>query len=210
MKLPKQDNYEIAFKLAKQDLLAADLDERSKNSGAELTAEGNMKIAYFSRTVEIKMPEVEMKYEAGPKVDLWEQILILHYINKSSGKRAVGEWVSFKDIPAGDFYYPAFEKRSTARLLKVFSARPDKLVEAGRLVGAGAADYGDYAVIVQAFANVPVLLTMWEGDDEFAPTANILFDRTVEEHLVTEDVAVLAGLTVSRLNRAARKIEQEQ
>ena len=168
-----------------------------------------MKIAYLGRTVEIKLPDVEMKYEDGPKVELWEQILILHYINKSSGKKVVGEWVSFRDIQAGDFYYPAFEKRSIARLLKVFSAGPAKLVKAGHLIGAESADYGDYSVIVQALANVPVLLTIWEGDDEFAPTANILFDRTVEEHLVTEDVAVLAGLAVSSLNRAARKLDQE-
>jgi len=210
VKLPEQDNYEIALKLTKEDLLAADLEERAQKVGAMLGRDGNMKIAYFGQQVQINMPEVDMKYEHGPEVELREQILILHYINNSTGTEPVGEWVSFRDMPAGQFYYDAFERRSIGRLLKVYGTQPEKLVQAGKLIGGESSQYGDHAVSLRAFPRLPILCTIWEGDEELDPTANILFDRTVDQHLVTEDVAVLAGLAVSRLNRAARRLDQEQ
>jgi len=48
-------------------------------------------------------------------------------------------------------------------------------------------------VEVEAFLGVPILVKLWKGDEEFAPEANMLFDRSISRIFCTEDVAVLAG-----------------
>ena len=201
MKLPKQDNYEVAFRLAKDELLAADLDERCRNSGAELKSESSLELKYFNRMVTIELPEVTMKYESGRGVPLWEQILILHYINKSSGGKPTGDMISFKEIPAGEFYYEAFKKRGLKKLTSVFGKRPEMLVVAGEALGGERTAYGDCSVQISALPNVPVMFVVWEGDEELPPSGNILFDQNISEYLVTEDVAVLSGLAVGKLVR---------
>jgi len=198
----------VAFKLAKDELLAADLDERCRKSGAELKSESGLELKYFNRAVSIGLPEVSMKYESGGSVPLWEKILILHYINKSSGRKPTDNMVSFKEIPAGEFYYEAFKKRGLKKLTSVFGKRPEMLVQAGETLGGERTAYGDCSVRISAFPNVPVMFVVWEGDEELPPSGNILFDQNISEYLVTEDVAVLSGLAVGKLTRAKKSSEE--
>jgi hypothetical protein len=46
---------------------------------------------------------------------------------------------------------------------------------------------------------VPVRIILYAGDAEFAPEANILFDRSIGGMLSPEDIAWLAGMLVYRL-----------
>jgi len=57
-------------------------------------------------------------------------------------------------------------------------------------------DQGDHSVVVRAFPLVPVALILWEGDDEFPPEGNLLFDRSISHILSAEDIAWLAGMIV--------------
>jgi hypothetical protein len=47
-------------------------------------------------------------------------------------------------------------------------------------------------------------MTVWEGDDEFEPEANIVFDRTIGGILSPEDIAWAAGMVVYRLMALSR------
>ena len=210
MKLPKQDNYEVAFKLAKDELLAAALDKRCRTSGAELDSKGGLKLKYFDRLVTVELPEVVIRYEGGKQVPLWERILILHYINKSAGTEPTGNMISFKEIPAGEFYYEAFKKRSLKKLTAVFGRQPEKLIKAGSRFDGQKMGYGDYSIMISALPKVPIMFVIWEGDEELPPSGNILFDQTISEYLVTEDVAVLSGLAVGRLARAKDHFENTE
>ena len=49
------------------------------------------------------------------------------------------------------------------------------------------------------FENVPFLITLQKGDDEFGPEANVLFDKSIKDLFVSEDVAVLAEFVVSNI-----------
>jgi len=44
---------------------------------------------------------------------------------------------------------------------------------------------------------------LWEGDEEFPPSGNILFDASAGSHFATEDFAVLASVVVYALKNAA-------
>ena len=95
------------------------------------------------------------------------------------------------------FYLDSFLKRAKDPLLAAFGPRPDRLVElAQEAYGAGPFDSGDHSVVVRALPFVPTALILWEGDDEFPPEGNILFDRNISKFFSAEDIAWLAGMVV--------------
>jgi hypothetical protein len=63
---------------------------------------------------------------------------------------------------------------------------------------------GDAAVSLPALPRVPIAIVLWAGDEEFAPSASIVFDASVAGYLDAEAVTVLAELATRRMIEAAR------
>lgn len=129
------------------------------------------------------------------------EILILHYLfQKLKGLPPLsGEWVSFKDLENGEFYYPAFRKRAIEPILRKYGANSDGLLSVLERLPAQKAGQGDISIIVQIFEGVPVMVILWKADEEFSPEANLLFDRSITGIFNTEDVAVLAGFVARQI-----------
>jgi len=81
----------------------------------------------------------------------------------------------------------------------VFGRNIPGLSKAANNINGKAIDIGDVGFEFKFFPKVPLQLILWEGDDEFSPEANILFDETIGEILSPEDVAWLSGMLVYRL-----------
>jgi hypothetical protein len=123
-------------------------------------------------------------------------ILILHYlIKKLEGlPELIGDWISFKELPGGDGYYDAFRKRSLDPIIRKYGRNPKGLSDCLERLPAKVARYGDCAIILDVFENVPVLITVWGQDEEFTAETNMLFDRSIANIFCTEDVAVLSTI----------------
>jgi hypothetical protein len=122
-------------------------------------------------------------------------ILLLHYLKgKLEGlPDMTGEWVSFKELPGGNAYYPAFRKRAIEPVIQKHGKAPQGIYAALEKSPGQKVTQADAAITIDAFEKVPVLVEMWAGDDEFGPEANLLFDKSIQKIFCTEDVAVLAG-----------------
>ena len=131
--------------------------------------------------------------------------MILHYLLKAPGAPPVGQWITFREIPSGEFYYSAFVQRAKEPLVKTFGHRPRLLAELGVQQGGVKREEGDVCICFQAFPKIPVCLILWAGDDEFPPDGNVLFDASIVRYLIAEDVAVLAGMVVYPLIGMAYK-----
>lgn len=127
-------------------------------------------------------------------------ILILHYlVKKLSGlPKVTGNWISFSDLAGGKGYFDAFKKRALEPIRRKYGRAPKALSNCLERLPGEKTQYGDCAVIIHAFENVPVLITVTGEDEEFPAEANLLFDSSIEKILCTEDVVVLADI-VSRL-----------
>lgn len=128
-------------------------------------------------------------------------ILILHYLigNLKNKYTPGGEWISFKDIEGGGFYYPAFYEGAIKPVIKKYGSDPQKLPGIlnsyrGRLL-----KEGDVCIELETFDNVFVRVILWKGDDEFGPDATILFDRNLANIFSTEDIAVFLRFIAHKL-----------
>ena len=122
-------------------------------------------------------------------------ILILHYLTRSLKglPPLTGEWVSFKQLEGGQGYYPTFKKRVIDPILRKYGSNPQALTGIVKRFKSRSVEMADAAVVIEAFEGVPVLLTIWKGDDEFGPEANVLFDKNIAQVFCTEDTIVMAG-----------------
>jgi hypothetical protein len=128
-------------------------------------------------------------------------ILILHYlICKFNGLPSLtGEWISFKELSGVEGYLPAFRKRAIEPIIRKYGHKPEMILEALERLPAKKVNQGDVGIVLEAFQGVPVLISLWRPDEEFGPSGNMLFDKSILKIFCTEDIVVLAGFVASQL-----------
>ncbi len=207
--MPRIDDYRNALTLARDEWSGQDPQRAALLSGAEYQKEPEgtrVLFPFLNKAVTVSWPEGQvLGPDPAKDLSLQEQILILHYLLKAPGVPPAGQWITFREIPSGEFYYSAFVKRAKEPLLKTFGHRPWLLAELGIQQGGVRREEGDVCICFQAFPKIPVCLILWAGDDEFPPDGNVLFDAGIARYLIAEDVAVLAGMVVYPLIGMAAK-----
>ena len=151
-------------------------------------------------TVDLKNKRV-LSLACNAPVKDYMSILILHYLKQRlTGLPSInGEWISFKQLEGGQGYYSAFKKRVIDPIMRKYGSHPEALLDLIERFRAKRIQLADYSIILDIFDGVPVLITMWRGDEEFGPQVNILFDKGIKDIFCTEDVAILAGFVASNI-----------
>ena len=199
--MARVDDYKTARKMAINELSGRSFAELVRASGFEAISRDLLRIPFLDRVYRVDCPRFSFVDESGAdrEVPLQEQVLILHYMKSSAAVDPSERWVAYREITGASFYFSAFTKRAIDPLKNVFGRDVEALVaSAGRLNGK-AVEPGDAAFEFLPFPRVPLRLTVWAGDDEFPPEANIIFDETIALFLSPEDIAWLAGMLVYRL-----------
>ena len=141
----------------------------------------------------------------GKLVPPFIAVLILHYLSGCEGGKPSGEFISFREIPGGEMYYPAFKGRAIERIALCFGGQSQRLLESGALLDAKELAIGDASLEVRAFPRIPVAVVVWEGDEEVPASANILFDSIAPDILPMEDLSVIGNLVASILVKQIEK-----
>lgn len=207
MKPPQQNTYEEARELAWAALSERDLALVASSGLVELDEAGSrIKVPFLADNYIVDVGARRVLFESGAELYPFLSVLILHYLIGVDETPLSGEWISFREFEGGDVYFGSFTDRSLVPLKKVFGRRPELLPAAGDPLGAEPLDFGDVGRRVPVFPKVPLAVVLWRGDSEFPPEVNILFDKTANSILRTEDLAICGALTVSKLRKNAEKI----
>ncbi len=196
-------NYFYTYQVAAERLAALNPVEVAANSGAGyFPEEGTYRLPFLNRDCLVEHASGKVNYLDGKdEVALRDKILILHYLETANGEPLTGRWITFKELPGGQVYIIPHTNRSIKPLINIFGEEPNKLLAAGTQLGGKLEKLGHTAITIQAFPRVPVALVLWQGDEEFGPSGNILFDSSAPGYLPTEDYAVLAQTLVGVLKK---------
>jgi hypothetical protein len=214
LSLPNQRNYEhgyeLAYKLACEQLARVDdVEQQCLKSGARYLVIDSQKlilVEYLNRSYQITLPDIDISLmDSKEEIPVKNKILILHYLTLAKGIPIANKLIAFKELPEGANYFPTFSKRAIEPLINHFGQQPSLLIEAAGKLGAHKVDYGDAAVTINAFSRVPVTLVLWQGDEEFPPRGNILFDATISDYLSTYDITVLCENITWKLVKLLRE-----
>jgi len=200
----RQIAHELAYRIARERLAEIkDIELQCRNSGARhLPDAKSIILEYLNRSYKIRVPEGEVTLiDTEEVVPLRDKILILHYFTRAKGTPLTGKLITYKELQEGINYYPTFFKRAIEPIINSFKDKPEKLLGIAAALGGRKAEYGDIAVTLGAFAQVPLTTVLWRGDKEFPAEGNILFDSTIGDYLPTEDVTILCEIIAWKLVR---------
>ncbi len=174
-------------------------------SGAKRIGEDRLELRCLGRDYRIDFPDGEVTTADGEEVDEHLAILLLLYLLEAGGGPTQDHWIAFEQISGGAGYSGSFRGRVLGPLLRTFGSDPGKLRAAAVELDASPLAMGDAAVSIAALPRVPIAIVLWAGDDEFAPSASVVFDASIEGYLDAEAVTVLAEQATRRMIEAARR-----
>ncbi len=202
--LPKQDNYEQALKIGLEIFGRKDPGRVAQKAGARFQ-DRSIIVSHLDREVVLHVDSHRFSIrETDEEAPIWLAILTLHYLNNADGRQPTGHLKHFREFKDGQFYAPAFNRRTKEILVQVFGKDPAPMIAAARKLKGKILETGDAAAELPYFPCLPISCILWKGDDEFPPEASVLFDETADLFFSAEDMAVAGQMAVLELLKAAQ------
>jgi hypothetical protein len=208
---PLQNTYEDALQAAWERLREKDPAVIAANGLLEYEkATGLIHLPFLVDNYKVDFAARKVMFANNQPVYPFLSVLLLHYLVGAPSRPLSGEWVSFREFEGGDVYIGSFTNRTLIPLKNTFGERPDLLEKAAGPLCAARLDFGDVGVRIPVFPKLPLAIVLWRGDEEFPPDVNVLYDKTANEILRTEDLAICGALTMSKLRKNAEKLAKEK
>jgi len=205
-KMPEK-TYGLALEKAKQDLQGRDPMMVAALSGATyeklMASRGRFRLKFWEEEYVIDYPEVSVRDKSGQEPSTFIQILILHYLINADGTPSADKWISFRELPGGRGFYPAFQQQVSQPLARAFGHDATGFIKAAEVLGGERLTFGSASFLFRIFPRQWVAVVLDLADEEFLAWVNILFDGAASHYLPTEDWAVVSELLSTRLCQAA-------
>jgi len=123
--------------------------------------------------------------------------ILYRYSQTDKEIEEIGEYVTLSQIcPA--LHCPMVKQNMNA-FEKVFGYKQGLLYKAAEAFGYEKIDIGDEAVKIYILPKVPIVISVWLGEEEIPPSVSILYDKSVTHYLDCEASSIMAGVTLTRL-----------
>lgn len=165
---------------------------------------GIFQLTFWGKPVSIDFPAfIARDPQSLTELPALNQAMLLYYLHTADGTPLTGRWISFADLPDGRFYNQAFQGYTGGELQRCFKNDCESLKQAALsssgilLPGAP----GNLAYCFQALPRLPLLLVIWEGDEDFPASFQILFEAATAHYLPTDACAILGSTLTGRLKK---------
>jgi hypothetical protein len=160
---------------------------------------GQFVVRFWGEALTVGYPGGAVLDALGQTPTVPVRLIALHYLLTATGAPMADRWSAFREFPGGMGYDAAFQARANRRLAAAFSEKLPLFREAGRAMGGIPLAVGDAAFAFDVFPRLRVAVVIYRGDEEFAGSANLIFDGAADRYLPTEDQAVLGDVVAGRL-----------
>ncbi len=199
---PQQDRaYNEMLKPIREKLERASAPEIAARAGGEASEiDGTLRIETLGQTVTVKIPEGE----ALPVLENWHMLVLLHYLCNADGTPVSGRWMSFADMKDGMIRGTKYGGTSEKWFHWFLRGKTLEEVERAALSlgGVPAAGKGDLCISIPFLPHFPVLLQVWEADEEFDASGKLLVDGSADHYLSIEDAVTVGEIVQKRLEAA--------
>lgn len=157
-----------------------------------------MGTGYYASFPEFALISADGEHDAH----VYETILLLRYLCEGKLLPPHGKQLSYNEIPWGEVYYRNFEGRCLRRFALAFGRDVPafaKMIGQNPRLGAVPVSKGDAAYRIEFINGLFITVILWQGDDEFPPSSQILFDDNFVFAFTAEDIAVVGDVLINRL-----------
>ena len=127
------------------------------------------------------------------------QTFLLRYLLESKQAAWKGEWKTFREMPWGEMYNKPYTGRVLTRAAFTFGFRVAAFKAAAEKMGAQPVPHGDAGYRFRLIGDFEMQILMWEGDDEFPPSAQVLYSDNFAEGFAAEDRVVAGDILITTI-----------
>ena len=195
----KESNYEKVYAQFQDWFVKCPQEDIIKKIGGEFD-EKNLSLSFFGERCRISRGTGEITGEGEREIPVTERLTIMHHLRYCKSFAEEGsKMVPFREIREAAVFEKAYERSALEPLKKHFAGRSQELLKAGLELGGIREKYGDVSLTLHAFPKIRLAYIFWDGDEEFPPSANILFQDTIAQWTHPESVPTLAQIGTERL-----------
>lgn len=127
------------------------------------------------------------------------QMFLLRYLLEGQYVQGSGKFMTFREVPTyGELYIQPFTGRCLKRLTYGFGYKLNAFAEAmERIPGVKKLSMGDVSYEFELINGYHMQFIFWEGDDEFPPSAQILYSDNFQFGFHAEDMVVAGDLSIT-------------
>ena len=128
-----------------------------------------------------------------------ERILFLRYLLDGRFVPPTGAYRTYREFPWGEVYLQQFTGRCIKRFAFSYGSRPETLRKVMERLPARPMERGDVSYELTLMDGLTMQLTLWVGDEEFPPNAQILFSDNFRWAFTAEDMANIGDIVLNRM-----------
>ena len=125
------------------------------------------------------------------------QTFLLRYLLEGKNISALGNWKTFREMPWGELYIKPYTGRVLTRAAFTFGTRVEAYRKAAEKMGATPVNHGDAGFEFSLIGDYKIRLLVWAGDEEFPPSAQVLYSDNFEEGFAPEDRVVAGDILIT-------------
>ena len=137
--------------------------------------------------------------DGGALPPLPTQTFLLRYLLEGKSLPAKGGWLTFREMPWGELYIKPYTGRVLTRAAFTLGTRVAAFKKAAQAMGAQEVKSGDAGFLFPLVGEYAMQILVWEGDEEFPPSAQVLYSDNFAEGFAAEDRVVAGDILISTI-----------
>lgn len=161
---------------------------------------GAFRITLLGHPYCITHPEFSISGEGGTALkSLPAQTFLMRWLLE--GKQTAGsrDFLTFREMPWGELYIQPFTGRVLQRAAFSFGTRLEAFRAACTAMGGLPLQAGDAGFEFTLLGNYRLRMLLWAGDDEFPPSAQLLYSANFVDGFAAEDRVVAGDLLCNEI-----------
>ena len=191
---------EVPFEHYQEQCLTADPEDVcSRLSGVQWDGK-EFTVTLMGRAYRISHPDFAIQAEDGEKLPpLPVQTFLMRYLMLSRDVQWKGQWKTFREMPSGELYIKPYTGRVLTRAAYSFGTRVEAFRAACEKMHAVPLNHGDAGFQFDFIGGYQIQILVWAGDDEFPPSAQVIYSDNFAAGFAAEDRVVAGDILISTI-----------
>ena len=157
-------------------------------------------VGLLNRKFAISHPAYAIRaLDDGPLPPLPTQTFLLRYLLEGKSLPAKGGWLTFREMPWGELYIKPYTGRVLTRAAFTLGTRVAAFRKAAQAMGAQEVKSGDAGFLFPLVGEYAMQILVWEGDEEFPPSAQVLYSDNFADGFAAEDRVVAGDILIGTI-----------
>lgn len=172
----------------------------------------NFTLKFLGTVYQISWPDFQVSHEADDmgfyplETMTYARTLTIRFLLNGAEASGTGKFKTYREMPWGEVYLRQFDGRCIKRLAFSYGNRIKDFQAIMEHMHCVPVKHGDIAYQLEIFPDYLVQMILWEGDDEFPPSSQILFSDNFPISFQAEDMAVMGDVIIGSLKSFAKCI----